>query len=198
MNCIFYISVDVDFDSFQNGIINHLGGNQLLNTYNQTSLQNNAQLLGLYFYGNSNHAVNYLLAREDGSTLRVFVEGVIKRDNLDQLISGIQGLFKRILKYCDQNNIKYTSIDSTIYAEDEEVLKGQFYSFKEKMKSNLPDIPTGIYLSALTVLYSLINPKTGDKFWESVINLLLVGSAVLLWLIVKAISKKNELIFKIK
>lgn len=210
MNCILHIKTKEAVDDYSQRLINFLGNNHTTPTiYGLTSLSGNLTFLPLYFYGNTNQKVNFLIAKDSANTLRLFIEGVSKRDNIDQLVTGVRLIFQNIKSFLDDNNIKHTQISATIWSEDEEMLRGEFQSFWKKFKSFVPELPTGIYLSVLTIIYSIIQPKVEAKVGETPtpiettlkfagINLLVATIAILLWLLVKAWTKETNLSFKLK
>lgn len=208
MNCILQIKTDKTVDDYSQRLTNFLGNTHTTQTiYSQTTLSAKPTFLPLYFYGNTNQTVNFLVAKDSANTLRVFIEGVSRRDNLDQLVTGVKHFFQNVKSFLDNNDIKYSQISATIWSEDEEMLKGEYQSYWVKFKSFIPDIPTGIYLSVLTIIYSIVQPKVEGteattpienalKF--ALVNLLVAAIAILLWLFVKAFTKDTNLTFKIK
>lgn len=210
MNCILHIKTDKAVDDYSQNLTSFFGNNHPTQTiYNLTTLAGNATFLPLYFYGNTNQTVNFLIAKDSANTLRIFIEGVSKRDNIDQLITGVKQIFQNIKSFIDNNDIKHKQISATIWSEDEEMLRGEYQGFFKKMKSFAPELPTGIYLSVLTIIYSIFQPKNEvigtdpQKSFETNlrltgINLLVAVIAILLWLIVKAATKETNLSFKLK
>jgi hypothetical protein len=210
MYCILHIKTQQSVDDYSQILMNYLGNNHTTKTiYELSSVSGNATFLPLYFYGNTNQAVNFLIAKDSANTLRLFIEGVNRRDNIDQLVTGVKQIFQNIKSFLDENKIKYNQISATIWSEDEEILRGEYQGFWKKFKSFAPELPTGIYLSILTIIYSIIQPKieaTGNKPPTPIettlklagVNLLLASIAILLWLLVKAITKETNLSFKLK
>lgn len=210
MNCILHIKTKETVDDYSQRLINFLGNNHTTQTiYGLTSLSGNLTFLPLYFYGNTNQTVNFLIAKDSANTLRLFIEGVTKRDNIDQLVTGVKLIFQNIKSFLDDNNIKHTQITATIWSEDEEMLRGEFQGYWKKFKSFAPELPTGIYLSVLTIIYSIVQPKIEAKAVDTPtpietnlkfagINLLVALIAILLWLLVKAWTKETNLSFKLK
>ncbi len=210
MNCILYITTRKPVEEFSKQLSSYLGRNHSVSSiYLQTSLSTNTNLLPQYFYGNANHTILYLVAKEDGYKIRLFIEGVNKRDNIDQLITGVKQLFQSIKSFLNSNKIGFKQISATIWSEDEEMLRGEYQSFWTKFKSNIPELPTGIYLTVITILYSIFQHKevrSGDDSPSqfetnvkiAVINLLLTTAAIILWLLIKAIKRESNLSFKLK
>jgi hypothetical protein len=210
MNCILHIKTQQAVDDYSQNLMNYLGNNYTTQTiYGLSSLSGNATFLPLYFYGNTNQAVNFLIAKDSANTLRLFIEGVNRRDNIDQLVTGVKQIFQNIKSFLDDNNIKHNQISATIWSEDEEMLRGEYQGFWKKFKSFAPELPTGIYLSVLTITYSIIQPKveaTGNEPPTPIettlkfagVNLLVASIAILLWLLVKAVTKETNLSFKLK
>jgi hypothetical protein len=207
MYCILHISTNREVDDYKKGLVKFLGNNYQTQTiYEMTTLAENEIFIELYFFGNTNQKVNYLIAKEGGNTMRIFVEGVNRRDNLDQLISGATQIFQTIRKFLDKNKIKYKEIFATIWSEGEEMLKGEYKGYWEKFKLFLPEIPTGIYLTFFTIIYSIFKPATkeGDiqllepKIGIIVLDLLVLALALLLWLLIKAYYKEPNLTFNLK
>ena len=210
MYCILNIKTEQEVDDYSQRLMNYLGNNHSPQTiYGLSSLSGNTTFILLYFYGNTNHVVNFLIARDSANTLRLFIEGVNRRDNIDQLISGVKQIFQNIKSFFDDNNIKHKQISATIWSEEEEMLRGEYQGFRKKFKSFAPELPAGIYLSILTIIYSIFQPRieatgivpptpieTTLKF--AGINLLMVSLAILLWLFIKAITKETNLSFKLK
>ena len=210
MNCILHIKTKQTVDSYSQRLMNYLGNNHATQTiYALSSLSDNVTFLPLYFYGNTNQAVNFLIAKDSANTLRLFIEGVNRRDNIDQLVTGVKQIFNNIKSFLDDNNIKQIQISATIWSEDEEMLRGEYQGFWKKFKSFAPELPTGIYLSVLTIFYSIVQPKveanvsepptpieTSLKFAGA--NLLVALIAILLWLMVKAVTNETNLSFKLK
>lgn len=210
MYCILHIKTKEAVDDYSQRLINFLGNNHTTQTiYSLTSLSSNLTFLPLYFYGNTNQKVNLLIAKDSANTLRIFIEGVSKRDNIDQLVTGVRETFQNIKSFLDNNGIKHNKVTATIWSEDEEMLRGEFQGFWKKFKSFAPELPTGIYLSILTIIYSIVQPKIETKVGETptpiettlkyaVINLLVAALAILFWLLVKAWTKEANLSFKLK
>jgi hypothetical protein len=210
MNCILHIRTEQVVDDYSQRLSNYLGNTNTVTTiYGQTSLSANTNLLSQYFYGNANHTINYLIAKDSANTIRLFIEGVSKKDNIDQLVTGVKLLFQNIKSFLDNNKIKYSQISATIWSEDEEMLRGEYQNYWTKFKSFAPELPTGIYLSVMTILYSIVQPKveaTGTEPPTPIettlkfagVNLLVASIAILLWLLVKAAAKETNLSFKLK
>lgn len=210
MYCILNIKTEQEVDDYSQRLMNYLGNNHTTQTiYGLSSLSGNTTFFSLYFYGNTNHVVNFLIARDSANTLRLFIEGVNRRDNIDQLISGVKQIFQNIKSFFDDNNIKHKQISATIWSEEEEMLRGEYQGFRKKFKSFAPELPAGIYLSILTIIYSIFQPRieatgiepptpieTTLKF--AGINLVVVSIAILLWLLIKTITKETNLTFKLK
>jgi hypothetical protein len=210
MNCILHITTKQAVDDYSQRLSHYLGNNHnASNIYGSTSLSSNSNLLPQYFYGNANHTVNFLIAKDSANTIRLFIEGVTVRDNIDQLITGVKMLFQNIKSFFDCNKIIYKQILATIWSEDEAMLRGEYQCFCTKLKSFAPELPTGIYLSVLTIFYSIFQPKieangivpptpieTTLKF--AGINLIVATLAIVFWLLVKASSKETNLSFKLK
>jgi hypothetical protein len=210
MYCILNIKTKQEVDDYSQRLMNYLGNNHTTQTiYGLSSLSGNTTFTLLYFYGNTNHVVNFLIARDSANTLRLFIEGVNRRDNIDQLISGVKQIFQNIKSFFDDNNIKHKHISATIWSEEEEMLRAEYQGFGKKFKSFAPELNAGIYLSILTIIYSIFQPRIEATGIEpptpiettlkyAVINLFIAAIAILLWLFIKAITKKTNLSFNLK
>jgi hypothetical protein len=213
MNCIIHITTKQAVNTLNKSLENHLGTNmEVAEVFAQTSLSEDDILANLqqqYFYGNINHSVNFLIANESANTIRIFVEGVNRRDNIDQLITGTNAVFQNVLQLFEKKKIKIKKASATIWSEGEEMLRGEYQKFWMKIKSFLPTISAGIYLTILTILYSIIQPylKLSNNsstttiegtLKSAIINLFLVAIAIFIWLLIKAASEKSNLSFKLK
>jgi hypothetical protein len=207
MNCIVYFGkIQAKVGDFRPALVDYFGNiNKTADIFNKTSINGDTCLLSTYFYGNTNQTVNFLFAQESENTLRVFIENQTKRDNLDQLINGVKHILGQLKSFFKKSKIECNEISATIYSEGEEVLTGEYQGFKKKLISLLPDIPTGIYLAILTVLYSLCQPKINSQIDEknillknTFINLGIILLSVSLWLLIKSATSKKNISFKIK
>lgn len=206
MNCILYITTAKDINNYEKQLNAYLGNPiTIQEVFNLTTLSATQNYLPFYFYGNTNQTVNYLFAKDSANTLRIFIEGVTQRDNLDQLVSGVEYVLNNIKSFLNRNEIKFNQVSATIWSEDEEILRGEYQSFWVKFNSSIPDLPTGIYLTFLTILYSIIRPifegistTVLKTIISALINLAIAILAVFLWLLVKACYKETNLTFKIK
>jgi hypothetical protein len=203
MYCILYLKTNIDIDEFSNNLVQMFGErNSTEEIFAMTSLSG-TEFLPLYFYGVTNQTTNFLFSKETSNKLRIFVESVSKKDNLDQLVNGVRNHFINLNEFFDTYKIKLSDISGTIWSEEEEILKGEFQGYWKNFKSNIPDLPTGIYLSVLTIVYSIAKPadtteSIKSKIVTALINLLIALISIILWLFIKAGKKKENLVFKIK
>jgi hypothetical protein len=198
MNCIIYIDTNKEISGFQETLSLYFGNtNTTAAIFNSTSLSG-SPFQTLYFYGNTNQTVNFLFSKESPHKLRIFIEGVVLRENLDQLTSGVKGILSQTLTFAKKNNVNLSNISATIWAEGEEMMKGEVPRYWVHFRSIFPDLPTSIYLSILIVLYSFIKPQAGSGTKDSFINLGIIILAILIWQFIKTGYKKRELTFKIK
>ena len=205
MNCIIYIDTDKEISTFEGNFPLYFG-----NSHTTDNIFNNSSLSGstfgtLYFYGCTNQAVNVLVAKESPHKLRFFIESVARRDNLDQLTSGVRGILSQTKAFAKKYNVELSNINATIWAEGEEMIKGEIPIYWSHFRSFFPDIATSIYLSLLIAFYSFFKPQgagvssgTHTGITESFINLGLIIGAIVIWLFIKTGYKKRELTFKIK
>lgn len=203
MNCLLNIKTWKDIKDYEDNLKGYLGNSDDFDKiYQQTSIKNVTYIT--YFYGRIDEKIISLFAKDTADTLRIFIEGVDKKDNLDQLVTGVKQVFNNVKYFLDKNKMKYSQISATIWSEGEEMLRGEYQDYWTKFKSFIPDIPTGIYLFVLTIIYSIVQPKEGTAITtesgvkSAGINMLIVVLAVLLWLFIKAYNKETNLSFRIK
>lgn len=204
MKCFLYIQTEKGISEFRDKLIAFLGVNKTTaEIFDLTTLKNPEQFLPLYFYGKTNQTANFLFASDNEHQLRIFIEG-FKTDNLDQLVTETNHIFNNVKGFLKKNEISFSKVNATIWSEEDEILRGEYKSFWKRFKSNLPDLPTGIYLVVLNILYSAFQPK-GDGSETTIenamisigINTGITASAVIFWLFIKA-GKDSEISFKIK
>jgi len=196
-------------DDFSQNLMTFFGiGYNTQEVFNKTSLYFSQQFLpGIpdYFYGYTNQTTNMLFAKNNANTLRIFIELTRRRENIDRLINSVKSIFSNLISFLNKNEIDYTNVSATILHEDEEILHGVYQSFGIKLKSTLFDLPAGIYLSVLMIIYSVLQLKHDgivnkweDAFTRGGIQLAVAIISIIIWIVVRMLSNKPNLSFKIK
>lgn len=201
MYCTIYIKTKENLDHYRKELVDYIGSAKLEKIKNKTT-QN--ELTHEYFCGKTNEKVHYLIREDIADSFTIFIEGAKQRNNLAQLVTGVEQVFDDVKSLLDKLEVNCIKISASIWSEDEEMLTGVYQNYGVRFRSLIPDIPTGIYLAALTIIYSVLQPKiegagvTTGTFLIAGINMLIVLLASLAWLLVKAYKRERNLSFKIK
>jgi hypothetical protein len=202
MYCSLYIKTKENLEHYRQDLVDHFGGSNTEEIKKETTSNKGSQK---YFCGSTNEKVNFLFAESNADGFIIFVEGKRSRGNFDQLITGVEIVFDDVKSLLDKHKVKCIKISASIWSEEEQMLTGVYQDYWVKIKSFIPDIPSGIILTFLTIIYSVVQPKiegtditTENAIKSAGINFLILLLAILIWLMLKASSKGKKLEFKNK